>query len=206
MAPMPSVETSTSVFSLQDNACLLQLAWDSIRHGLAKGKALEVDSSSYPAKLREELACFVTLNRNGALRGCIGHLEALQPLVKDVAENAFAAAFRDPRFPALSEAELDGLEMHISILSPSQPIEFSSEQDLINQMRPDRDGLILEHRGRSGTFLPSVWESLPDAPSFLRHLKLKAGISPNYWSDDIRMFRYTTESFTDTGISQTSET
>lgn len=197
---MSSTKTDTSTYSVAERKCLLQLARDSIQHGLAGGKALSVENSSYPTRLQEELACFVTLNINKTLRGCIGHLKAYQPLVVDVAENAFAAAFRDPRFPLLSESELVDLEIHVSILSPSQPIEFSSEQDLIKQLCPASDGLILEHRGHRGTFLPSVWESLPDATSFLRHLKLKAGLTADYWSDDIRMFRYTTESFTDLDI------
>jgi len=201
---MPSPDSPTPRFSPDDRIRLLQLALDSIQHGLANGQPLKIDIGSYPEGLREDLACFVTLNRNGMLRGCIGHLEAQQPLVKDVAENAFAAAFRDPRFPALSKGELAGLEIHISILSPSQPVEFSSEQDLINQMRPGIDGLILNYGGRSGTFLPSVWESLPDAPSFLSHLKLKAGLASDFWSDDILVYRYTTESFTDSELSETT--
>ncbi len=201
MAPMPSPDSPPPRFSVEDRKRLLRLATDSIQHGLAKGKALRVDTSSYPECLQEELACFVTLNKNGMLRGCIGHLEAQQPLVQDVAANAFAAAFHDPRFPALTEGELEGLEIHISILSPSQPMEFSSEQDLINQMRPGVDGLIMSLGGRRGTFLPSVWESLSDAPSFLKHLKLKAGLASDFWSDDIRIYRYTTESFSNSELS-----
>ncbi len=197
---MPSPDAPTSKFSPEERSDLLQLAMGSIQHGLTKGRALEVNTNDFPESIREQLACFVTLNRHSMLRGCIGHLEARQPLVKDVAENAFAAAFRDPRFPALSESELAGLEIHISILSPAHSMEFSSEQDLINQIRPGIDGLILDHHGRRGTFLPSVWESLPDAPSFLRHLKLKAGLGADFWSDDMRVLRYTTESFTDSEI------
>ncbi len=194
---MPSADSSDSPLSREERDRLLQLARDSIQHGLTQGRAMRVDANSYPAALREELACFVTLNRNGALRGCIGHLEAQQKLVKDVAENAFAAAFRDPRFHPVSESEMAGLEIHISILSPSQPLEFDSEQDLIRQLRPGQDGLILEYRGHRGTFLPSVWESLPDAQSFLMNLKLKAGLPADFWSENVRISRYTTDSFTD---------
>ncbi|MCP4125621.1 MAG: AmmeMemoRadiSam system protein A [Gammaproteobacteria bacterium] len=194
---MPSADSSNPSLNGEDRDRLLQLARDSIQHGLTRGSAMRVDDNSYPARLREKLACFVTLNRNGALRGCIGHLEAEQPLVKDVAENAFAAAFRDPRFPPVSEREVAGLEIHISILSPSHPMEFGSEQDLIQQLRPGQDGLILECRGHRGTFLPSVWESLPDAQSFLMNLKLKAGLATDFWSEDVRISRYTTDSFTD---------
>lgn len=194
---MPSPEALPSKFSPKEKKELLQLARASIHHGLNKGRALEVDIDSYSAHLQEKLACFVTLNRNGALRGCIGHLEAVQPLVKDVAENAYAAAFRDPRFPTITEPEMVGLGMHISILSPSQPMEFRSEQDLLAQIRPGIDGLILESGNKRGTFLPSVWESFPDAASFLRQLKLKAGLTADYWSEKMHVSRYTTESFTD---------
>jgi len=201
---MPSPDPSSSTLSQEEKRELLRLARESIQHGLSSGRALQVDIDSYPAHLKDKLACFVTLNRNGALRGCIGHLEAIQPLIKDVAENAYAAAFRDPRFPQLSEEEMHGLEIHISILSPSEPIEFDSEPGLIAQIRPGIDGLILKHRGHQGTFLPSVWESLPDTITFLNQLKRKAGLAADFWSDDILIFRYTTESFSDSDISQTS--
>ncbi|MEJ2529681.1 MAG: AmmeMemoRadiSam system protein A [Gammaproteobacteria bacterium] len=194
---MPSADPAASSFSRQEQRELLQLARTSIRTGINQGHALHADSNSYPAKLQEQLACFVTLQKHGALRGCIGHLQAVQPLVKDVAENAYAAAFCDPRFPAVAESEIGILVIHISVLSPSQPMVFSSEQDLMTQIRPGIDGLILESGYHRGTFLPSVWETLPDVSSFLRHLKLKAGLSADHWSDDIRVSRYTTDSFSD---------
>jgi uncharacterized protein len=190
-------------FSHAEHEMLLQLAKESILHGLIVECTMQVDTNDYPAHLSEKLACFVTLNSYGVLRGCIGHLEAVQPLVRDVAENAFSAAFRDPRFPSLTEAELRGLEIHISVLSPSKPMVFGSEQDLLTQLRPGVDGLILKHGVHQGTFLPSVWESLPDAPSFLNHLKRKAGLSPDFWSNDVLILRYTTESFSDRKTSET---
>lgn len=174
---------------------LLRIAKASIRHGLNHGMPLKVDASEYAEELREIRACFVTLNRNGNLRGCIGHLEAVIPLVEDVAENAFSAAFRDPRFPPLGEREMDGLEIHISVLTPSSPMQFTSEDDLLSQIRPGIDGLILEDGRHRGTFLPSVWESLPTAELFLQHLKQKAGLPANYWSPTLRVARYQTESF-----------
>lgn len=176
---------------------LLDLARSSIRYGLTHGRPKPVDPADYPAPLRELRAAFVTLNRNGQLRGCIGHLEASQALVRDVADNAYAAAFRDPRFPPLTEAECEELEVHISVLSPPEPLPVVSEADLLQQMRPGVDGLILEEDHHRGTFLPSVWESLPAPEQFLAHLKLKAGLSPGYWSDGIRVARYTTEAFGD---------
>ncbi len=197
MALMSSADLPLPTFSRAEQETLLQLAKESILHGLIVECGMHVNTSDYPAHLSERLACFVTLNSNGVLRGCIGHLEAVQPLVCDVAENAFSAAFRDPRFPPLTEMELRGLEIHISVLSPSKPMVFGSEQDLLDQLRPGVDGLILKRGAHQGTFLPSVWESLPDAPSFLNHLKRKAGLSQDFWSDDILILRYTTESFSD---------
>lgn len=174
---------------------LLQTAAASIQHGLESGSPLTVALDEQPTELQQTRATFVTLNRHDRLRGCIGHLEAIQPLIIDVAENAFAAAFHDPRFPPLTKPELHGLEIHLSILSPSQPLAFSSEEELISMLRPGVDGLILEDVGRRGTFLPSVWESLPDPTEFLRHLKMKAGLPEDYWSPSIQIYRYTTESF-----------
>jgi len=191
---MPSPEQTPSL-SAEGRAILLDLAYATIRHGLTSDQPMEINSDDYPAELQAKRASFVTLNRHGALRGCIGHLEAMQPLVVDVVESAYSAAFRDPRFPRLTEAELPGLDIHISALTPSQPLVFESEQDLISKLRPGVDGLILVEGRRRGTFLPSVWASLPTAEQFLQHLKLKAGLPADYWSESIRMFRYETESF-----------
>jgi AmmeMemoRadiSam system protein A len=132
---------------------------------------------------------------HGELRGCIGSLEAYRPLVEDVAHNAYAAAFSDPRFTPLSETELIDVEFHISVLTPAAPMHFESEADLLSQLRPGIDGLVLEDAGHRGTFLPSVWESLPDAAQFLQHLKMKAGLPADYWSDNLKVSRYTSESF-----------
>ena len=176
---------------------LLQVARDSIRQGLERGRALRVRAEEYAPALQALRASFVTLHRADQLRGCIGHLEASQALVQDVAENAFAAAFRDPRFPPLREDELPQIRVHVSVLTPPAPILFSSEDDLIAKLRPGVDGLILEEGTARGTFLPSVWESLPDAREFLRHLKVKAGLRPGHWSDRVIVYRYATESFGD---------
>lgn len=176
---------------------LMETALRSIRSGVERGEAFRPDPGDYPEPLRVPRACFVTLNRRGELRGCIGHLEAVQPLILDVAENAYAAAFRDSRFPPLSPGELEGLEIHISVLTPPVPLPCTSERDLVSRLRPGVDGLILEEGTRRGTFLPSVWESLPDPESFVRHLKMKAGLPPAHWSEEIRFYRYGTESFGD---------
>ncbi len=174
---------------------LMAVAAASIRHGLSHGRPLPVSAADYVEELRSYRATFVTLERHGDLRGCIGTLEAVRPLVEDVAHNAFAAAFSDPRFPPLAAAELEGLALHLSILSPPEALPVVSEADLLRQMRPGIDGLILSDRGRRGTFLPSVWESLPSPAQFLHHLKLKAGLPADYWSDTLQISRYTAESF-----------
>ncbi|MDH5785617.1 MAG: AmmeMemoRadiSam system protein A [Chromatiales bacterium] len=174
---------------------LLQLAEKAIRHALERGQALRINPIEYEEALRIPASCFVTLKRNGELRGCIGSLEAHRSLVEDVAHNADAAAFSDPRFPPLREEELVGLELDISLLTPAEAIHFDSEADLLAQIRPGVDGLIIEEGYRRGTFLPSVWQQLPTPEQFLQHLKLKAGLPPDHWSPNIHISRYTTQIF-----------
>lgn len=176
----------------QDKKQLLNLARESIVYGLSHHQPLKINTNDYPAYLQEKAATFVTLNINHQLRGCIGTLSAYQPLVNDIAEHAFAAAFRDPRFTPLTPREEPLLDIHISILTPAQAVNFLSENDLITQLRPGIDGLILELGNHKGTFLPSVWESLPQPEDFLQHLKLKAGLEKNFWDKNIKISRYTT--------------
>ncbi len=171
---------------------LLQLAHDSIRHGLSHDAPLPVDVAKLAPELRALRATFVTLKKRGELRGCIGTLEAIRPLAEDIASNAYAAAFQDPRFPPLQESELNELEVQLSILTPAEPVHFQSERDLLAQLQPGVDGLILVEGGRRGTFLPSVWEQLPTPKQFLEHLKLKTGLPAGYWSDSIKVNRYRT--------------
>ena len=154
-----------------------------------------VTPSEYHRDLKVVRASFVTLQIQGRLRGCIGHLEAVQPLIVDVAENAFAAAFRDPRFPPLQRDEWADVDIHLSLLTRPEPMRFDDESDLIAQIRPGEDGLILQDGPNRGTFLPSVRESLPDPVQFLTHLKHKAGLAANHWSDRVEVYRYHTESF-----------
>jgi AmmeMemoRadiSam system protein A len=177
-------------------ALLLDTARGSIEYGLSHGLALPVAPDEHPP-LDASGASFVTLHRDGELRGCIGSLEAYRPLLLDVTENAFAAAFRDPRFAPLKRTELEALSVDISVLSQPETVAFTSRAELLDLMRPGIDGLILQEGGKRGTFLPSVWKSLPDKDDFLRHLALKAGLPPAHWSDSIRVWRYTTESFGD---------
>jgi len=173
---------------------LLDVAAASIWSGLRTGRPLEVSADEFSTALRQPRATFVTLRIGEALRGCMGSLAANVPLVCDVARNAYAAAFRDPRFPPVSAAELDSLEIHISVLSPPEPLPFASEADLLSKIRPGVDGLILYEDGHRGTLLPAVWDHIRDPGEFLAHLKLKAGLPADYWSETIRIERYTAES------------
>jgi AmmeMemoRadiSam system protein A len=182
-----------SDYSESEKKILLEVADEAIKFGLEHGKCLELNVSNYPEKLQQKRASFVTLEIAGELRGCIGTLNARQPLVLDVAQNAYSAAFCDPRFCPLTAEEFPLLTKHISVLSIPTPMQFTSEEDLIAQLRPGVDGLILREGGCCGTFLPSVWEPLPEPRQFLQHLKGKAGLPPDYWSDTIRVERYTAE-------------
>ena len=173
---------------------LLQIAKQSIEYGLDKSKPLTVQPVNYAEELQKLTATFVTLQIHNNLRGCIGTLIATRPLVSDVAYHAHAAAFTDPRFPGLRRDEFPHLDIHISLLTEPEPMSFNSEKHLIQQLRPGIDGLILIDGMHKGTFLPTVWESLKEPHDFLKHLKQKAGLSPDYWSDTIKVKRYMTES------------
>ncbi|MGB5606765.1 MAG: AmmeMemoRadiSam system protein A [Gammaproteobacteria bacterium] len=195
---MSSTQTSRE-YTTGERALLLQTALAAIKSGLDSGKPLTVDPDEYPEPLQQARACFVTLNNaDGSLRGCIGSLEPGKPLVNDVAQNAFAAAFRDPRFPPLRPEELEGLVLQLSVIGPQEAVTCDSEETLLANLRPGIDGLILQTPGRRATFLPAVWESLPQPRQFLAHLREKAGLAADYWSDTLQFWRYTTESFSAT--------
>lgn len=176
---------------------LLTLARRSIEYGVQHGCAMPAAETgpalSDPA-LTAHGACFVTLNLHGELRGCIGTLQAYRPLVQDVVDNAFKSAFHDPRFSPVSRPELTALEIHLSLLSPSEPIGFRNEQELLQQLRPGIDGVVLQDGRHRATFLPQVWESLPEPAAFIAQLKHKAGLPAHYWSDTLTVRRYTVES------------
>lgn len=191
----PSADQDRTALGRAERQRLLAIARASIAHGLAQGAPLPIALADEPAPLHATRASFVTLELGGNLRGCIGHLEAVGPLATDVAENAFAAAFQDPRFPPLSEPELARVAIAVSVLTPPEPLAFASEAELLAQIEPGIDGLILSEGHRRGTFLPSVWSQLPHRATFLRHLKQKAGLPPDHWSDQIQVARYRTESF-----------
>ena len=141
--------------------------------------------------LDEPGACFVTLTRQGELRGCIGTLEAHRPLGVDVRENAVAAAFRDPRFTPLTLVEFDDIRVEVSLLSPTEVLVVASEEHALASLRPGVDGVVFEYRHYRSTFLPQVWEQLPEPAEFMAYLKRKAGLSTDFWAEDVRLSRYT---------------
>lgn len=175
------------------------LACQSINYFLANNSILSLDESEtqkVPKKLLEKKACFVTLMLRGEqpstkrgtsrepgwrLRGCIGHLQAIQSLYKDIIENSVNAAFEDPRFPALSENEFDYIKIEVSVLTDPIDLPFSDSKDLLKKLHVGKDGLIIRKGYNSATFLPSVWEELPKKEEFLSHLCRKAGLASDAW-------------------------
>ncbi len=189
-----SGDSDSPEYDVRDRETLLSVARSSIEHGLSKDAAVSIDAAQFSPKITRKRACFVTLKRKGELRGCIGTMEATRPLVEEVAERAFAAGFRDPRFDPLRPDELADLRLEISVLSPLEPMHIRDEADLLTQLRPGIDGLLICEGNARGTFLPSVWESLPEPKRFLAELKAKARLSRSHVSDTMRFFRFTTES------------
>jgi len=170
--------------------------------GLARGaisRALGLPADLPDAEwLSADGASFVTLTRNGQLRGCIGSLVASRPLRDDVIDNAQLAALNDPRFLPLSARDLPAIAIEVSVLSPSEPMEFTSHEDALAQLRPGIDGVIMSAGRRRATFLPQVWDELASPELFMAHLMRKAGLSPTYWGDDVRLSRYTVTAFHET--------
>ncbi|MHB1052975.1 MAG: AmmeMemoRadiSam system protein A [Thiobacillus sp.] len=166
---------------------LLKLA----RSEIASKLGHEVSRPEEAGWLLEPGASFVTLTQQGALRGCIGTLEAHRPLGVDVRENAMAAAFLDPRFMPLTLEEFEEIRVEVSLLSASEPMLVVDEEDALISLRPGIDGVVFEYRHYRSTFLPQVWEQLPEPAEFMAHLKRKAGLAADFWADQVRLSRYT---------------
>ncbi|MEF8713129.1 MAG: AmmeMemoRadiSam system protein A [Accumulibacter sp.] len=160
------------------------------RNAIAKRFGLAAQPVDPLPELAEPAATFVTLTQDGQLRGCIGSLEAHRPLATDVAENAVAAAFRDTRFAPLSPAEFARTHVEVSLLTPPEPFAVADEADALARLRPGIDGLIVSYGRRRATFLPQVWESLPEPRQFLAQLKLKAGLPADFWHEQLILARY----------------
>lgn len=176
---------------------LLRLARRSIDYGLIHNEHLPVECDQLPRVLRDPGATFTTLRFEGQLRGCCGTLAAVRPLAEDVVRSAFRAAFRDPRFNPVGEHELDAMRLEVSVLSPLEPMSVRNETDLLNTLTPGIDGLVIVADGASATFLPKVWDMLPDPQQFLTALKTKCGLADDYWSDQLAFQRYRTTTYAD---------
>ncbi|MBM3124300.1 MAG: AmmeMemoRadiSam system protein A [Chloroflexi bacterium] len=175
---------------------LLRLARSAIEAALKGGPPPKADLRSMPPALKENGASFVTLTMDGDLRGCIGALEAHQPLAQDVCEHAVAAAFQDPRFPPVEGDELARIRIEISRLTAPRPLEYTNSEELLAMLRPHIDGVILKDGYRRATFLPQVWEKIPDAVEFLDHLCQKMGAHANLWrTKTLQVLTYQVEDF-----------
>lgn len=195
----PAQSADLPHLSREEEQFLLDLAWKTLQRFVIDRQLPEIDLQTVPPRLREPWACFVTLRRRGALRGCIGTLTAEQPLYRAVMENARNAA-RDPRFPPLEDWELADLTVEISVLSEAQPLAFQSPEELLQKLRPGIDGVILQWRGARATFLPQVWEDLSNPVDFLERLCHKAGLPPETWRHpETRILTYQVEKFGDLG-------
>lgn len=168
------------------------------RAAIARQFGIDAPTLPHPAWLEEPGAVFVTLTLDGQLRGCIGSLEAHRSLGRDLEANAQAAAFHDPRFTPIERDELDRVHIEVSILSAPEAMHFSSEEDALGQLRPGTDGVVLQSGWHRATFLPQVWEQLPDPRQFIAQLKRKAGLPADYWSDSVQISRYTVAKYEDT--------
>lgn len=176
-------------------APLLDIAQQTIRHGIKTGNCPNVEVLGFPHPMRTQRRTFVSVHTDGKLRGCVGSLAPNNALIADVVQNAYRAAFEDKRFKPLTEDDLANTDISVSVLSTPRAMTFQGEADLVSQIQPDTDGLILQDGNKRGIFLPVVWEQIGAPNDFLRHLKNKAGLPLDHWSDGVKVWRYTTESF-----------
>ena len=171
---------------------IFRIARNSIEHGLVHQAPLPVRCDGLPSALTERAATFTTLRIDGELRGCCGTLEAKYPLAEDVSLSAFQAAFCDARFDPVGKHELAVIRLEVSVLSPLESLLVADEADLLDQLKPGRDGLVIIADGRRATFLPKVWEMIPDPRRFLAALKAKCGLAADFWSEQLEFRRYQT--------------
>ena len=160
------------------------------RSAIGRGFGVSAQPRADLPRLHEPGASFVTLRETAELRGCIGSLSATRPLIEDVRSNAVAAAFRDPRFPPLRLEEFDAILIEVSLLTPVVPMSFRDEADALAQLRPGVDGVVFACGHARATFLPQVWESLPEPHQFLAQLKYKAGLAADFWAPEVELACY----------------
>lgn len=169
---------------------LLDIAQQSVELGVVAHYAGSIDSEQYPGPVCRMLASFVSVYVGGGLRGCRGSLRATRPLVEDVWQNAYSSAFKDSRFAPLETVDLEQLDIEISVLSPLEELNVSSEKEFLSSIQPGVHGVLIRLGDLSATFLPKVWKGLPDKTEFVRQLRLKAGLPADFWSPDLTCFRY----------------
>jgi len=180
----------------EEKQFLLHLAREAMECKVRGMKLSALDMDSLTPHLRENGASFVTLTVNGELRGCIGALEAYQPLAEDVREHAVAAALEDPRFRPVAESELSRIQLEVSRLTAPRLLEYSSSEDLLQKLNPHVDGVILKDGRRRATFLPQVWEKIPNPADFLNHLCEKMSVRASAWRDaKLQVYVYQVEEF-----------
>ena len=181
-----SIKTFAEIYGRE----LLTIAYNSLKAAVLKGETLSINRGEFPNDLFNKGASFVTLEKSGELRGCIGTLLPHQSIGSDVALNTYRAALEDNRFSPVSPKELKDIKISISLLTNFEEIKYRNEEDLLNQIVPGVDGLIIRDKNRQGVYLPSVWKQLPDKKDFLHELKIKAGMSPSYWNNYIKAYRF----------------
>ncbi len=192
----PAPAAPAAQYSAADRRLLLDLARRTVREVAATGRLPPAPSSDLAPELTAARGCFVTLTKGGELRGCIGNLQAQGPLIRSVVENARNAAVRDPRFRPVTASEVDRLEIEISVLTEPKPLLYRTPEDLLRRLRPGVDGVVLQMGSRGATYLPQVWEQIPDPKEFLNQLAEKAGCAPGAWREpDTAVFTYQVESF-----------
>lgn len=184
--------------STEDGALLLAIAREALARALGDPRLLLQDEAASAPWLDAPGASFVTLTRHGRLRGCVGTLEAHRPLRVDVASNAVGAALRDTRFPPLAARELVLTDIEVSLLSTPETLACDSEAEALAQLEPGVHGVLFEFGTRRSTFLPQVWQQLPDPADFMAQLKRKAGLQPDFWALGVRLSRYTVRKWKET--------
>ena len=203
--PVAARAGPSASYSHEERRTLLKLARASLIDTVKTGRAPDLPEG-LSDRLLEEKGCFVTLTVDGRLRGCIGHIFPQVPLAEAVIENARSAAIHDSRFSPVRERELEGIDIEVSVLTVPSPLEYGSPEDLLVRLRPGVDGVVLDIRGHRSTFLPQVWEQLPDKVAFLSHLAAKAGQAPDAWrGPDTGVLVYQAEAFDESELGAAHE-
>jgi len=188
--------SETDKLTEEEGRRLVEVARKTIQKALFNPKDQSEPETASSPKFQERRGTFVTLTLNGALRGCIGHIIPQESLIEGVRINAVNAAFRDPRFRPLGQDEFEKIKVEVSILTEPKPVTYTDAQDLLAKLSPGTDGVIIRKGYHQATFLPQVWEQLPDKKDFLTHLCLKAGLDRDAWAyEKLEVHTYQVQAF-----------